>query len=136
LREQAAEFRQGYRNDLSDPETVQRILDDQINILQGRGAAGTQRLATIGSGLDPQLLRSDQQEIIASAFEREANRKLDQERDAVDFLQKMVNLIEPGGLKVRLDDGAHVVRVVNEAPNSARVERLPSRADAANHYGT
>lgn len=107
LRSQAAEFRQGYRNDLSDPATVQRILDAQLNILSGRfDPAKDQRLVNIAQGLDPRLLRQDQQYAVAGAFEREATRKLESEQQAVDFYQAMQKLITGEGLKVSVGKGA------------------------------
>jgi hypothetical protein len=38
LQNQAQEFRQGFRNDMSDPAQVQRLVDQQLRALGGRGA--------------------------------------------------------------------------------------------------
>lgn len=119
LRNQAAEFRQGFRNDLSDPAVVQRILDAQLSILGGRfDPAKDQRLINIAQGLDPRLLRQDQQINVASAFEREASRKLDSERQAVDFYTAMQKLITGQGLKVSVAEGATLDVLVSDSTST------------------
>lgn len=140
LRRQAAEFRQGYRNDLSDPQTLQKLIDEQLKTLGlGRrlssatyayGARGVgaylgdigdntlqavtekqkayrdQRLLNLAGSADPKLITERQQDAIASAFEREANRKLDYEKNANDYFTAFLGAMGEKGLKVDLGDQA------------------------------
>lgn len=90
----------------------------------------------IGLGGDPEQLLEDQRTIIASAFEREANRKLAQEKEASDFYKSWASLIADGkGLRVVIADGQHQVLIRNEAPDNARVTSRPRSSDSATYYG-
>ncbi len=171
LRRQAQEFRQGYRNDLSDPKTVQRILDEQLRVLgvssqfqnggtlplgigagksfrfdprtgkvgigditsafvdsfQNLGGKGLtpqeralqdQKLLNLAGGLDPALLRGDQQSTVASAFEREATRRIDSEKVANEYYASMAQIIGKGGLKVTLDKASHIIDIRSHTPQA------------------
>jgi hypothetical protein len=134
LRTQGREFLQGYRNDLSDPRTVQRLFDERWSLLRNERnrTLADRSFINFAQNLDPRLLRYDQRSDVSSAFENEARRKDESERAALSFYTNMNAALVNGTLKVSLVDGEQVVRIVNEAPDSARVTARPTAADVQN----
>lgn len=169
LRNRAAEFRQGFNNDLSDPATVQRLVNQlfgtlglpsfsnvgasqfynvagsgfvgfgdklftsggQIDFSSGSGlfrppnrtreeqAIIDQRLIREAGNYDPSLLNPGQRGTLASAFEREADRKLQNEKNANDYFVKMAQIIdEKNGLKVSVSQGSQVELILEDKSSS------------------
>lgn len=159
LRNRAAEFRQGFNNDLSDPATVQRLInqlfgnlglptfsnigqsqfynlrqDGSVDWESGSGlyrpirrtpeqqALIDQRLIREAGNFDPSLLNQGQRNEVASAFEREATRRLNAEKNANDFYTNMNKLISDSGLKVSIGQGTQLDIVLdNQSSTNAAI---------------
>lgn len=169
LRNRAAEFRQGFNNNLSDPATVQRLVNQlfgnlglptasnigqsqfynirngQVDWESGSGmyrpisrtaeqqALIDQRLIREAGNYDPSLLNQGQRGTIASAFEREATRKLDAEKNANDFYTNINKHIGDNGLKVNIDKGVMLDLLINDA--NGRTSNGGSSGNVNARYG-
>lgn len=157
LRSEAGEFRQGFKNS-ANPEhaylarfyagvmgggesTYNRLLEEyRVEGIQS-DVARQLRAVTGGSALrankdqqralDQAIIRitsghvgdltEGQNALAAAARDREAR---EVENEVRDINKKLLRALESGS----------VVRIINEAKDKARVDRRPSRADAADHY--
>jgi hypothetical protein len=142
LRNEARQFRAG-SFDADTPENFQDNLQRQLTALgaspyrsfsdAAKQSTLDQRIIALTSGLDPAKLTAYQQDIAADAREREALRLEKQAGEEQQLRKKLAMVLE------HLDsslNGGHLITIRNEAGDSARVERKPSRADAAQYYGT
>ena len=170
LRNRAAEFRQGFNNDLSDPATVQRLInqlfgnlglptfsnigqsqfynlrqDGSVDWASGSGlyrpirrtpeqqALIDQRLIREAGNFDPSLLNQGQRNDVASAFEREATRRITAEAEAHKFYSALNKQISEGGLKVKIAEGQHTIRF-RDVPNNVDIGSAPAKGDVDKTY--
>lgn len=111
-----------------------------IGALGGYSFAGTNQsvdaqIIQLTQGLNPARLDSDIRELAGAAREREAGRLSEQEREARDTFRNLNKILSADGIKVVLGSGEQVVRIVNEAPESASVTTRPSQSATNSRYG-
>lgn len=99
-----------------------------------------QAIIGLTSGLDVEALRGSVYgggilADAASAREREADRLERDRQTAQDVFEQVLREFSDGGLRVRLANGEQVVRIINEAPESASVAERPGRGATNGRYG-
>lgn len=153
LRDEARQFRAG-KLDVATPEGFQqkiqaqleavgfsrynapwfdqsgRLIQQRIDALDAeRSAARDRAIIGITSGVDPERLTSGQRDIAAGARLREADRLDKEKTEGIDALKEAV-----AELKKLNASGSLQVRIVNEAPDRAKVETRPKKAATQNYY--
>lgn len=141
LRDEARQFLQG-KLDADSPANFQSNLDRQLNSIGafGRGAFDgedggqiAKRVIALTQGVDPSKLTASQRRVAADARLVEAARLEKQEEDALNTQKQLVKVLTDLENAVK---GGAIVKVVNEAPEKAKVQTKPRAADAASYYNT
>lgn len=101
-----------------DTKEQQADLNKRLRLLSSGSPEADRRLVSLAGNYNISELSPGQRTAFASAFEREATRKLEYERDANDFNKKMLALISDSGLKVSLDKGNLLDIAIQDATNS------------------
>jgi hypothetical protein len=79
-------------------------------------------------GIDPSKLSKDQQKLAATAREHEAERLENEKKEASETQKKLVEVLN------KIAKQESLVRIVNEAPDKAKVETRPTAATTADAY--
>ena len=146
LRSSAADFRSGIDLEGLTPQQAEmRRMEQLRGQLRSIGALGGYSFAGLSpavdsqvvqltQGLNPASLESDIRELAGAAREREAARLSEQEREARDTFKNLNRILSADGIKVVLGSGEQLVRIVNEAPDSATVTTRPSQSATNGRY--
>lgn len=157
-RDLARQFRAG-KLDENTPENFQKNLDARLKLIGGGNAAGIQAdwLNWIGQriqkpitaldaaqqhirdqaiisavGNDPSKLNANERQIAAGAFDREAKKAADREKNEADKLLTEKELVTQ--LKVLNENGGMKLVIENNAPDNAKVSTRPKGTATTNYY--
>ena len=100
---------------------------------QQEQAVRDRQIIELTQGLNPARLDSQTRELAAGARERESDRVRRQEEDARKLYTELTAALKDG-VPVKLASGEQVVRIVNEAPDSAVVTSRPSPSATSGRY--
>lgn len=98
-------------------------LDKRLRLLNPNDQIANAKLVQLAQSIDPATLNYQQRNQIKGAFEREADRKLNAEKEATDFFSLMKSLIGTGGKGVPVDLKGQVVTQVEVKSKDIDVDK-------------
>lgn len=96
---------------------------------QAQQALVDKRIIALTRGLDPASLNGSQRNLAAGAYSREAVRVENEQQEAKQWRDDVIKELR------RINASENLVRIINEAPDSARVETRPRAANTQALYG-
>jgi tape measure domain-containing protein len=103
-----------------DPKIAERIRNNSITDLV--------------RNQNPEDLNNAQRNLAADVLTKEATNLAKQQVEAEQLFENLNKVVQPDGILVKLGEGEQIVRVVNEAPDRAKVERRPSSSSTKRRY--
>lgn len=106
---------------------------EDLRRFEAERAVRDRQIVELTQGFNPARLDAQTRELAAGAREREAVRVGRQEEEARKLFAELSSALK-NGVPVTLASGEQVVRIVNEAPDSATVTTRPSPAATSGRY--